>query len=331
MLYLMWVMMGLIILLGWLAHDFRLCILSVAALAVFQISLAKQDKHNALPKNRRQWLMSEGGLIRVYGDSGTQELISWQSIARMRWLRTRSLLVFWNEAGERGAQFRKEFREGDLAGLYRGVLRVEEAEADAIASHWTQRRGLQPSPGHSPAAAGLSKRPLGRQATKAVWMGVGLGLLSGAWGLINICRELPTAQWPTVQGSILSQHYTDPSETQDSHKHAKLRLTYRYQVNGKQFQSDQYRLGEDQYVGRAEVAHELAGRFPTGAQAEIHYNPNNPEQAVLLAGPDWEEDIASIFIGILFIVLMLVLRRIVLRAGGSSPVPEKNWLFKEYG
>ena len=72
----------------------------------------------------RAWVQTDDGLQCTYGEPPETETIRWSQIRRMEWAGPGGLLFFWEEAGARGPQFRDEFREGDIAGEYRGKLRA---------------------------------------------------------------------------------------------------------------------------------------------------------------------------------------------------------------
>lgn len=327
----MWVIIALAIIAGLKARDFTIWLFG-AGCAVFFFVYARRLQTRAIQRaaNSKSWLLTDAGLQRIYTDPPARETIPWSSIERMKWIRSQSLLFFWNESGQRCEAFRNEFKESDYAGLYRGVLHVDEQEADEVAGLWLQHRP-PPEPESASPLSRQDRRPLSKRAKQALFLTLGLGLLLFGWGAVNILRHAPSSRWPSVQGKIISQDYLIVTAHDNSRDRAKLHLTYRYQVDAQDRYGSQYSLGQSNYFGSQEDVRAIANQYPTGAVVQVYYDPDKPAEAVLHAGPDWGDDSAFPLLGGFFVFLALFLRKVMLAQGAKNQKAEKNWLVKVYG
>ncbi len=90
-----------------------------------------------------------------------------------------------------------------------------------------------------------------------------------------------TAQsWPGTMGTILM------SSVQSKHTGRSLSIypvvVYQYEVNGKKYQSQTIKAGEQYFNVRIMgQAQETVNRYPIGAQVMVYYNPANPQDSAL--------------------------------------------------
>ncbi|MCC5830510.1 MAG: DUF3592 domain-containing protein [Phycisphaeraceae bacterium] len=98
-------------------------------------------------------------------------------------------------------------------------------------------------------------------------------------------RKLEAAlDWPGTVGQILDSYH-------DTHRaHRGLdggitiqtsRIQYSYRVDGVTYTSDVVALGGNYDTSEGTPARERLERYPVGAQVEVYYNPQNPEEACL--------------------------------------------------
>lgn len=109
------------------------------------------------------------------------------------------------------------------------------------------------------------------------FVGVGLWFRNDAKKVEAIKREAQT--WQTVRGKIVTSR-VEVSGTE--YTTVSPRIVYTYTVNGIEYQSRQVRIGDQiltLYAGRE--PYDLVDRYPVGAEVEVYYNPEKPEQASL--------------------------------------------------
>ena len=97
----------------------------------------------------------------------------------------------------------------------------------------------------------------------------------------TVWRRAASSTWPTVPGEVIQSEIDAPqARASDDRNDCGVRIRYRYQVDGKSFESDCVRPG---LVGmtRRVFAEELVARYPLGAHVDVTYNPKAPEDASL--------------------------------------------------
>lgn len=112
----------------------------------------------------------------------------------------------------------------------------------------------------------------------------------GVWQIINLVRQhrhecelLRSSIWPEISGKVVS------AETICAH----VEVTYEYYVEGRTY-TGKHKLNLDPVMvdrtGRAaaylnQEARQCINNFPPGASVIIRFNPQRPEQSVLIASP----------------------------------------------
>jgi hypothetical protein len=101
----------------------------------------------------------------------------------------------------------------------------------------------------------------------------------GTLGLLHWRDAMASRHWPRVPGRIL--------ETRVTRYRRRRRwdwiVRYRYQVEGRSFESSRVYFGAMVPIG---IARNIVARFPAGTDALVAYDPVRPGKGVLLAGPN---------------------------------------------
>ena len=131
-------------------------------------------------------------------------------------------------------------------------------------------------------------------------LGLGaLGALSSVFGIYFLFIANETLSWSSVDGSVVKTSINTASSLQKGSGATSnfaieyyVSIDYTYDVNGQPYVSSLYSLGEGENVGRrfrdrGDAEAEAASRFPTGTVVTVHYNPQNPAEAVLKTGWNW--------------------------------------------
>ena len=119
----------------------------------------------------------------------------------------------------------------------------------------------------------------------------GLACVLAFWLQYMNCKA---ASWPAADGVIIK------SELDDLDGDASVRITYRYTVNGRNFESSQFSftaVANDLPAKKRRVA-----QYPVGQRVPVYYDPQNPTTAVLERGA-----VGILATGLIFIVAALML------------------------
>jgi hypothetical protein len=123
-------------------------------------------------------------------------------------------------------------------------------------------------------------------ADECAWQGYGMAPMALFWsGLVGFIsafigigavRQIHSADWPTVLGSVTASEVT-------GRKQNMWKLEYTYIVAGQTYTSEKYAYDPMPVQGEAEVKRHIAA-IPVGAVVDVSYDPNNPADAVLRPG-----------------------------------------------
>lgn len=129
---------------------------------------------------------------------------------------------------------------------------------------------------------------------------VGAGLSWWGWTILQNARS--SASWPSVQGQITGAllDYSTDADGGDSYS---PQVTYAYAVNGRSYEGQTIKFGENSY-GSKRKAQEILERYPNGQRIAVFYNPAQPDRAVLEPGVSGGSYIV-LGIGLLFVFLSL--------------------------
>lgn len=133
-----------------------------------------------------------------------------------------------------------------------------------------------------------------------------------------------TKSWPVTDGTIESSQLESYMSTSTSGSGSSRRtsttemfrpqIRYRYQVDGREFSGTRVWAVDYSSSGRGEMQ-AVVDRYPVGQAAQVHYDPEKPENAVLETGAGW---LGTIFmaIGIFFVLLGSILFKVI---GSAAP------------
>jgi hypothetical protein len=150
-----------------------------------------------------------------------------------------------------------------------------------------------------------------------VFAAVGLAFLM-LWYLPTLSRSLASSGWTETPCTVISSRVKS-HRSKDGTTYS-VDVFYRYQVNGKEFKSNTYRMFGGSSSGYKPKA-KIVAEHPAGAKKVCYVNPKNPAEAVLKPGLSWEVllgllPLAFLSIGI---YLLFVARRMVVAPSDLSP------------
>ncbi len=143
-------------------------------------------------------------------------------------------------------------------------------------------------------------------------IGIGVALLVFYLGYNEMKLIWECSDWPSVSGTIISSDIRETTEWE--RKGIKSgwdrtlylpNILYNYEVQGNKYRSYRVFFADDEkFCTDPGNAREIASRYPSGKNVSVHYNPENPQVAVLETGIKF----SHLFFpatGILFILLGL--------------------------
>lgn len=124
----------------------------------------------------------------------------------------------------------------------------------------------------------------------------------GFWSLVtlifdgmlvfNAYRQLEAKSYPVATGTIthseVTEHHGDDSTTYG------VDVKYDFEVAGRRYAGDCYRYG--QMSSSDKSAHKIVASLPVGEQVDVHYNPADPSDSVLVVGVQSSDLFMALFL-----------------------------------
>jgi len=101
---------------------------------------------------------------------------------------------------------------------------------------------------------------------------------------ISINRGKKSAAWPSVRATVISAEIEEKHEYDEDGEHVYFypRIKYDYQVEDQNYMGSKYKL-LDSSMSKRKV-YELISHFIEGDIITAYYNPEKPEESVLITG-----------------------------------------------
>ncbi len=109
------------------------------------------------------------------------------------------------------------------------------------------------------------------------------GLASLTWSSWNVVQALASRQWPAVDGVIVVSDL-QRSKGSDGGFMYRPEISYRYEVQGRQFISSRTQFGDRLALSWSRPAMRILQKYPVGTRVSVRYAPDDPEEAVLETG-----------------------------------------------
>ncbi len=106
-----------------------------------------------------------------------------------------------------------------------------------------------------------------------------IGIAAVALGIWMRNKMLQALSWPAAEGEIIRSEVEWDSDCDSS-----PRVTYRYQVGKKFYESSQI-----SFVGRSAsstAAQAIVDRYPLNSRVQVYYDPDSPKSAVIEREPN---------------------------------------------
>ena len=108
-----------------------------------------------------------------------------------------------------------------------------------------------------------------------------IGLVTLYMGVKDLGKAAESAQWPSVEGTILHSsldvHHGDDSTTYSAE------VMYTYEVEGTVYSSNRLKFGYAR-TGNPSDAQKIVNSYPIDSQVIVYFDPAQPEESVLVPG-----------------------------------------------
>lgn len=140
-------------------------------------------------------------------------------------------------------------------------------------------------------------------------------LIIHMWRGIAAGRE--SKNWPTVPGRVVASEVERETSRERVDRRDGVtryrrkvswipRITYEYDVNGERFTGRNVYIFQMRYSQRR-TAENVVRRYPKDKEVSVHYNPENPDKAVLQPGvPGRSQGVLFLFVVLLAAVLFSI-------------------------
>ena len=101
--------------------------------------------------------------------------------------------------------------------------------------------------------------------------------------------------WLTATGEILSSDIQ-----KDSHRGTtayRAEVSYRYEVSNREYVCNRVFFGDEVYISDSAAAWRIVRKYRPGDNVMVHYNRQEPNEAVLETGARWQS-YAGLFVGL---------------------------------
>jgi len=146
-------------------------------------------------------------------------------------------------------------------------------------------------------------------------LGAGLTIWLG-WPKYQLAKA--SAAWPTTTGRIVTSRVDDARDSKGKRSYS-ASVNFTYNVLNHEYLSDQIWAGGG-YSSSSKPAHEqVVSRYPVGSEVPVYYDPQKPQQGILVPGLTWMNYVllgiggVFFFTGLLFGIgsVFVILRRIL--------------------
>ncbi len=142
----------------------------------------------------------------------------------------------------------------------------------------------------------------------------GFALVLGAIGVVlivlylrNKSKAAASQTWPSVGGRVISTDIAILSDDdEDSLRISYIpKINYEYEVGGLNYQAQRFSFGSEPSFPSRGKAETFLAPYQSGSQVSVFYNPNNPEETVLVQ--KMRSMTAGLIVGIILLVAMVCL------------------------
>jgi hypothetical protein len=127
-------------------------------------------------------------------------------------------------------------------------------------------------------------------------------------GLRGNYRDRPSLKWPATEGTVMQSEWQYHG---GKHSYYDVNFTYSYLVDDKRHLGHQIQLWNPRFRGDGGPVKAFVRDYHRGAAVDVHYDPQQPGNAVLFPGADEDRNKIGIWCGsIIFILSVFVLFKV---------------------
>lgn len=141
-----------------------------------------------------------------------------------------------------------------------------------------------------------------------VFFAAGIGVSIWGWSVLQNARI--SDSWPTTDGEILSSNVRVDNDDDGTSYFGDV--TFQYFVDDIPYTSDNVSFGQYGSSDRDHAA-SIVARYPAGEGVTVHYDPADPETAVLEPGVTWSSYFLLAMGGVFTCIPLIVLPLMLLR------------------
>lgn len=157
-----------------------------------------------------------------------------------------------------------------------------------------------------------------------------LGFALGAFGIWFIRSANESKSWPEAEGTIRAARVrwrtssSDPNKMNPTREYH-IEVTYRYEVDGVEYNNDRYSLGTGPRAGKTfrsdqEARTVASATYPLGRKIAVFYDPANPSSSVLSSGLN-AGTYVPVILGVLFTACGALFLIAAAKAPAQTPAP----------
>jgi hypothetical protein len=133
-----------------------------------------------------------------------------------------------------------------------------------------------------------------------LWLLVLVGPAFVYTGLHGNYRDRPSLKWPVTEGTVVQSEWQYHG---GRHSYYDVNFTYSYMVDDKRYLGHQIHLWNPRLKGDGADVKAFVMEHHRGAQVDVHYDPQQPANAVLFPGADESRNRLGIWCGSIIFVL----------------------------
>ena len=103
-------------------------------------------------------------------------------------------------------------------------------------------------------------------------------------GIPVLDRAKASPQWPTTKGVVLKSKVASQRSSNSNSETYKPDITYRYEVDGQQYECTTVWFGSDVSTSNRSMAQDAVNQYPVNGEVVVYYDPQDPAIAVLQPG-----------------------------------------------
>jgi hypothetical protein len=162
------------------------------------------------------------------------------------------------------------------------------------------------------------RQPSNRGTRMFLWLFIVIGVVAIGCGAWTLLRSIRCARWPTVEAVIESAEMGRHPGNHGGDTYS-ANISYNYQVAGIQYEGTRLAFGE--MTTSPEYAQGILKRYPVGKKVPVHYDPANPELAVLETGLHGGTGIAFA-VGTVFVLAGWMFLKVFSSAHAAQPASQ---------